>query len=375
MMEKGSFHTSLPVQETLETAVRKVPLPNQLPKGIDFSDLPVGQLRSATLESLINQNEDLMARLSVSLRRTNEFEDKVHRLETENSSLRTRFETLKEQFMLTQEKDRISASRSLQVHEENVGTKRQLEKLEKVYSELFVQAQAFQQRMIRLERHQARLRKAARNLQKQTKLMPSLRRELDESAALQQHAALVHQQTVQSYEAKLGDVRAEIDSMRTKISERDALYAEKVKIENQLVYSQRQFEIQREEQQALTDRLSEENTSMRVQLKEALIAAEAAKQESARLSQELPSLRNEKQNLTEQVESLQALWSHKQTELEAGDQKNKALQKLNQSISLTLNQQRKEIHGLEQELEKERFTAAEKIKTLLAEIQMLRTKA
>ena len=40
----------------------------------------------------------------------------------------------------------------------------------------------------------------------------------------------------------------------------------------------------------------------------------------------------------------------------------------------TLNQQRKEIHSLEQALEKERFTAAEKVKTLLSEIQMLRTK-
>lgn len=368
------LHLNLAAPETLESAVRKVALPNQLPKGIDFSDLPVGSLKSATLESLINQNEDLMARLSVSLRRTNEFEDKVQRLETENSNLKSRFETLKEQFMLTQEKDRISTARSLAVHEESVGTKRQLEKLEKVYSELFVQAQAFQQRVIRLERHQSRLRKAAKSLQKQSKLMPALRRELDENVALSQHAALQHQQSVHSYEAKLSDVRAEMDSMRAKLGERDALYAEKVDLENQLVFSQRQAEIQREEQQLLIERLGSENTSMRVQLKESLVATEAAREEASRLSADLPSLRNEKQNLTEQVESLQALWSHKQNELESSEQKNKALQKLNQSISLTLNQQRKEIHALSQELEKERFTSSDRIKTLLAEIQMLRAK-
>ncbi len=373
-MEKSSFYITVPPQENLESAVRKVPLPNQLPKGIDFSDIPVGQLKSATLDSLINQNEDLMARLSVSLRRNNEFEEKVQRFEAENASLRSRFETIKEQYMLTQEKDRISTTRSLQVFEENVNTKRQLEKLEKVYSELFVQAQAFQQRMIRLERHQARLRKAARNLQKQNRLLPSLQSELTERAENQAAAALTHQQSVQSYEAKLAGVRHEIEAMRAKLTERDGLYADKVKLENQLVKTQRQSDIQREEGQALSERLAGENTSMRVQLKEALIAAEAAKQEVARLSSDLPSLKAEKQNLTEQVESLQALWSHKQNELEASEQKIKALQKLNQSISLTLNQQRKQIHGLEQELEKERFTSAEKIKPMLAEIQLLRTK-
>jgi len=372
MMDKGSFRTYgasgvLPHIDRADEVVRKVPLPNQLPKGIDFSELPAGHLRSATLESLINQNEDLMARLSVALRRTNEFEDRVQRLEGENSNLRSRFETIKEQYLLTQEKDRIATSRSLQVHEENAGTKKKLEKIEKVYKELFVQAQAFQQRVIRLERHQARLRKAARGLQKNARQATQLRHELD-------HGALVHQQTVQSYEVKLADVRSEIESMRFKVSERDGLYAEKVKTENQLIYERRQNELQREESQLLIERLSQENTGLRTQLKETLVANEAAQQECARLSSELPNLRLQKQNLTEQVESLQALWSHKQKELESSEEKNKALQKLNQSISLTLNQQRKTIHGLEQELEQERFSAHEKIKTLLAEIQMLRTK-
>lgn len=363
-MEKGSFHTSV---TATDEAVRKVALPNQLPKGIDFSDLPVGQLKSATLETLINQNEDLMARLSVSLRRTHEFEDKVQRLENENANLRSRFETLKEQYMLTQEKDRISTSRVLQIQEENLTNRRNLEKLEKIYSELFVQAQSFQQRVIRLERHQARLRKAARNLQKIAKNVPQLRQELD-------HSVLVHQQSVQSYEAKLSDVRVEIESMRGKVAERDFLYAEKVKHENQLIYERRQNEIHREEQLTLIDRLSQENTSMRTQIKETLVTNEGLRQELTKVSSELPNIMQANQNLTEQVESLQALWSHKQKELDGMSEKNKALQKLNQSISVTLNQQRKEIHSIQQELDKERFTSSEKIKTLLAEIQMLRAK-
>lgn len=373
-MEKGSFQTPLKLQETLETAVRKIPLPNQLPKGIDFSEIPVEHLRSATLESLINQNEDLMARLSVALRRTNEFEERVHSLEADNSALRSRLETLKEQYLLTQEKDRISTSRSLLVQEENVNTKRQIEKLEKAYSELFIQAQAFQQQVMRLERNQSRLRKAAKTLQKNNKTLPLVREALTRTQEEKREQLSSHQQTIQVYEVKLAGVRDELDAMRPKINERDSLYADKVRLENQIVYSQRQFEVRSEEQTQAIKRLSEENTAMRVQLKEALVATEGARQEASRLSAELPSLRAEKQNLIEQVESLQALWSHKQSELESSEQKNRSLQKLNQSLSTTLNQQRKDIHRLEQEIEKERLQSGEKIKTLLAEIQMLNAK-
>lgn len=351
--------------EEADKAVRRVPLPNQMPKGLDFSEVPTGALKSSTLESLIQQNEDLMARLSISLRRTHEFEDKLAAYETENANLRSRFETLKDQYMVTQEKDRISTSRQVQLHEDNQATKKSLTKMERAYAELYVQAQAFQNQVIKLERNQARLRRAARGLQKRAKQQPQLRRELDENV-------MMHQQSVQSYEVKLADVRAEIESMRTKVNERDSLYAEKIKVDNQLVYEQRQNAVARAEAQERIERLESETSSLRVQVKETLIANEEKSQMIADLQAEIPHLRNEHQHLSEQVESLQALWSHKQREVEGLEEKNKSLQKLNQSISLNLNQQRKQIHGLEQELEKERFTSAEKMKTLLDEMKMLR---
>lgn len=366
-MEKGSFHTSVPspIVQSLDEAVKKVPLPTQLPKGIDFSELPANALRSSTLESLIDQNEDLMARLTIALRRNNEFEDNISYLEKENASMKQRFETLKEQFLLLQEKDRISTSRNLQLHEEGAEARRRAEKLEKLYTELYVQAQAFQKLVIRLERDKARILRAARSLQKRAKNHDQLLNELD-------HTAESHRQTVRSYESKFASAQIELEAMRTKIAEYDRVYADKVRAENQLIQEQRQSEISRQEAQDKVEHLAQENGALRSEVKELLVALEADRQEKVRLSAELPNLRQERQNLIEQVESLQALWNHKQRELETVEEKNKALQKLNQSISTTLNQQRKEIHNLQQEVEQERFTSGEKIKTLLAEIQMLR---
>jgi hypothetical protein len=86
----------------------------------------------------------------------------------------------------------------------------------------------------------------------------------------------------------------------------------------------------------------------------------------------VPDLMEDQQAKREQIESLQALWTQKQRELEQSEEKNRSLQKLNQMLSLNLNQQRKEIHGLKADLEKDQFTANEKIKTLIAEVQLVR---
>ena len=124
--------------------------------------------------------------------------------------------------------------------------------------------------------------------------------------------------------------------------------------------------------QQLIDNMQNETKALSVQLKEVLVENEGYKSELERQSAELPHLRDQRQALTEQVESLQALWNHKQKENEALDEKNRALQKLNQTISVTLNQQRREIHQLKSEMEQERFASNEKIKTLISEVQMLR---
>ena len=210
MMEKGSFHQTQNQTQppTPDELVQRVPLPNQLPKGMDFSELPLSGLKSSALESLIGQNEDLMARLSVSLRRGSESEDRITEIEKQNSSLHSRFAAIKEQYSILQEKDRISAARFLEVHAESVEYRKQASKLEKLYADLYIQAQAFQKRLVRSERHCARLKKVARHLQSRARNADQYRLELDHSAAAQHQA-------VQTFEAKLKGVRFEIESMHT----------------------------------------------------------------------------------------------------------------------------------------------------------------
>lgn len=376
-MEKGSFHPS-PSQnaqaaspqassrvQKAEEMVRKIPLPNQLPHGIDFKDLPPASLKSSTLDSLISQNEDLMARLSVTLRKSNQLEERNALLERENASFNAKLENIREQFMVLQEKDRIATERTQNLRQETSVHKGQAQKLADLYADLYVQAQAFQRRLIHLERYRARIRKAAASVQKRAKFVS----ETEEQLALSQKA---HQHMVNSYEAKLTELKAQFDLLRSKTGDRDQIFEEKVKLENTLVYEQRQYQIRREESQTAVNHLQEENSSLRIQLKELLLAQETQRQELEALNLELPDLREQQAAKREQIESLQALWAHKQRELDQVEEKNRSLQRLNQSLSLNLNEQRKEIHTLKTDMEKEHFQAQEKIKTLLAEVQMLR---
>ncbi|MGE0526089.1 MAG: hypothetical protein AB7G93_18960 [Bdellovibrionales bacterium] len=347
-MEKGSFHREN------DERVKTIPLPHELPKEIDLRSLPASALKSSTLECLISQNEDLMARLSVSLRKINELEETTAVLEQEKRALRTRFEAVKEQADMLQEKDRMSSARTIQLQDENFRFRTQIERLERLYAELFVQSQSAQRKAAVLERYRGRVRQAATSVQRRARSVPALEREL---AALKQ---------------ALSQSTDQLKAQAERVQDRDQLYEEKVRIENQLVFEQRQHAQSRTEAQEELDRLRNTNADLRLQLKESLVAQEAHKHELENLTLVVPSLRAREEALTEQVESLQALWGHKQKELELLMEKNSSLQRLNQSISVTLNQQRKEIHLLKADLEQERFHAQEKTKTLLAEIQMLR---
>lgn len=376
MMEKGSFHTSPNWVEVQDERVKKIPLPNQLPAGIDFNELSPAVLKSSTLETLIHQNEDLMARLTITLRKNNDLEDKVAELETENKSLRARFETVKEQFMVLQEKDRSSISRAMQLAEENQTFKKQVDKLEKLYSDIYTQAQAFQKRLVQLERYRARVRKASVIIKDKAKGFDTIAQELTsargELGSIREVMNSQQTQIVTNYEAKLADIRSEIETLRGKVGDRDELFEEKLKLQNQLVYDQRVHEMRILEFQTTIDGLEQENSAVRVELKEAILDRENQRKELEKLRRENGNMTNERQNMLEQVESLQALWNHKHKELEQAEERNRSLQKLNQNISITINQQRKEIHTLQTELDKERFTSEEKIKTLMTEIQMLR---
>lgn len=368
-MEKGSFHTSESPGFDADEFVQAIALPNELPKGLEFSDIPKNMLNSSTVEGLISQNEDLMARLSVTLRKMAHLEETQQKMERENRQLKGRLETLTEQHLILQQKDRISGSRALQTFEENTDLKSKIERMEKAYADLFVKAQSFQKRMVQLERYRAAIRKLSPAMQARSKRLPAVEKELNEIRA-NFDARLV--QTRMAFDARLNEARSEIMDLQEKNRDRNEVFAAKVEAENELVHLERKFETYRSESESENHRLFTEAAGLRSQLKDSLVIQASMKKSLEEMSNELPELENSNKALFEQVESLQALWGQKQKDLEQVEEKNRSLQKLNQSLGLTLNQQRKEFTARQTELENDCYAAESKIKTLQTEIELLR---
>src|SRR5690242_19027163 len=82
-----------------------VALPSEIPTRLDVSNLPLPILRSGSVEALIAQNEDLMARLSVTLRRMSIMEEDANRLKTEKDLAEQQTRNVADQILLHENKD------------------------------------------------------------------------------------------------------------------------------------------------------------------------------------------------------------------------------------------------------------------------------
>ena len=84
--------------------INTIPLPDQLPQKLDVNSLSKNLLESQAVENLIAQNDDLMARLSVNLKRILKMEQ-INRDEiNKNKELIQKVEHLSDQVLILKEK-------------------------------------------------------------------------------------------------------------------------------------------------------------------------------------------------------------------------------------------------------------------------------
>jgi chromosome segregation ATPase len=96
---------------TADQSPLDISLPNELPKRNDYSHLPADLLKTTTIENLISQNEDLMARLKVSLRRLSILEIENKNMNEEMNRVRLTHSSFTDQLLILKEKDSIWKSK------------------------------------------------------------------------------------------------------------------------------------------------------------------------------------------------------------------------------------------------------------------------
>lgn len=400
-MENGTFHTSVRSVLDMDEIIEKIPLPNQVPPPPDLTKLPPEALRSSAVETLLGQNADLMARLGVALRKNGILDTKINELEKENLHIRHRYDAVKDTVLVIQEKERMLTERNTQLSVESDKMRVRLEKLERGYTDTYLHAQSLEQQLRRFRNYRARVQNILKNLKSRSRRLFDLIQPGSQSSSAAKALELAtaelntirsenteaQRQLVQRYETDLRDLQkyheneirtgigaelsqanSDLEIARRRAADRDILFEAKIRIENQLIFEERQSQLYREETQKELQSLKEENVDLRSQLKTRLIEMERLERELKIAQESITSLQAHQNDQIDQVESLQLLWKEKQAEVERLEEKNRSLQKLNQQLSVNLNVQRKEILDLKTEIEKERYSSNEKIHALEVQI-------
>lgn len=314
--------------------------------------------RSQTLQSVINQNEDLMARLKATLIRADQLETQLEEKDAEIAKVKKERADLYEQTIILQEKELIfrertekALQRGEDLKEENAELLGRLEKVERAFRRLFKYREKIRTQIPELKI----LRRKSHRL---SEVNTHLRTQVEElTTRLQRiHTEMSDSQSklIADYETQIQKLRDELQELQQKASERDSFLQAKTKFENRCIELERETTHIKTSYAKENQALKSDLDHYRKQAKELLVQCETLKSQVSSKSLELDEQAKTSGKLSDQVESLQILWKEKQEDLERSTEKNRSLQKLNQDISLKLNEAKREIAHLKQKLEAEK---------------------
>ena len=319
--------------------------------------LTSASIRSQALQSVIQQNEDLMARLKTLTLRSSELESEIESKDEEIRALRKNRDHLKEQTLILKEKESIFRERvekdlrnASDLKEENEELLARLQKVERAFRRLF----KYREKMRTQVPHFKLLKKKAHRI---SEVNDHLKVQVEELSSRLQvvHSEMSESQSllIADYEERIEELEREKESLSKRASERDHFKSAKVEFENRNIEVERQLATMRENYGKESYALRIDLDHFRRQTKELLVQCETLKSQLSERQLEAHDVGERNAQLVDQVESLQILWKEKQEELERSLEKNRSLQKLNQDISLKLNESRREIAELRNKLDAE----------------------
>lgn len=342
------------------------------------------QLRaqSRTIDELMNQNEDLMARLMVALRRAGDLETQLKMSEEAKALLKSQVDQIQDQILVLKQKDKWVSERfdtreqsfrkleedhrllQTQYAEYYLSSKSKLAEVRKerdlIYSRLH-RAKKNQKNLLRIASHYRLLLKKNKTseLEVQSKLadesalrkqlqiqlgqagerIQSLKNQMDEAAQLYQRT-LESQKKQQAQE--LDQVKAQLENIAELKAKIELEEMKRIELENSNLHLERQFSHFKEKSDLTLSELQEQVKGFRIEAKNKTIALDHVEKEKIELIEENNLLANQRAELMQQVETLQGLWQDQQLQIEKLTQKNHSLQNLNRQMSQQIMQSRKE---------------------------------
>ena len=322
-----------------ETA--RIPLPDEVPPGLDLSGLPESVLHSGAIETLIGQNEDLMARLKVNIRRCSALERQLIDSERSASDARRINSSLTSQIQILFEKESALRERADVAERARSGALSRLALLEGFHRRALKWAKP---RLKRAARAEATLHERDAELaDARAKLARASARLSEIEGGRARDQALL----VESYESKLGEARAEAEKLRSErayLKERSDRLDETRKrlseAENaSILLDRRRKEAERKLNEEVA-RIQTETIEYRREAKR--LASELASTKDALTKSEAKRLNSAAQaaRADDQFESLRAVWEDAQKRCDQLGARNDALARVNQELARKLRENR-----------------------------------
>ncbi len=369
---------------SLEEQVRLAPLPTEIPLPPDLRDLPPQILHSGAVETLIGQNEDLMSRLKVSLRRNSTLEQQILDLDKKNSELKSLNASLRSQNQIYHEKDRLVRDKSGYLEERFERMRDELQ-LSQIRLNEFEKASKskirdLESQVDRFVRYRARIKKYVHSALERAKF--ELHKERTKNSLLQDSFNLSQSQLsewqsrfndlekrfnnletnthhdqarlIEHYEAAIKDLQnglktAKLEAYlnKDKALRVDELQKMRNESENRNIILERrisELEMKASERIAL---LESEVKRLLTQLQLSTHDAQKNEREAKRHSQEILEIQREKNQIEMQLMSLQDLLNEKIKNSDTERLQIESLQRLNRELSFKLKDQRMaEIHSV-----------------------------
>lgn len=432
MVEEGAFRPQIKIdfiEDTLEDVpergweesriVERIPLPTHLPRKLDLSILPDNVQKSGAIDSLIRQNEDLMARLNVALRRHSILEEQAGKFENTLKQLQDRNEALADQVLVYREKDRLQGNTRKTSERQIQELKEQVSLLEIRYAEYYAvsrekldylstKVERTTRRLARYTTYRTRINRLGKDrkkeaeqhiqnlahenqkltsrLQQETLSLSELRVKLGEAVDHIQRQSVEtesnQRQLVDNYENQFSDLREQVKLSSSRILEleelltdQERLFQDKITVENQLVATQRSFSDAKSQYEENLNQLQEGLAEFRREAKERSLEVDRLNKEMGLIKSQRDELSTSKRELEDRIESLECLWRDTNQQHEQLKERHQALQNLNQQLSTSLIEQRREVNLLKEQRDANHLQTSTKIRELEGQVRYLGTTA
>lgn len=343
--------------ETQKLAQNSVEITEDLHlKAPDLSQIPENILHTATVEALISQNEDLMARLKVHIRRDVLLEQEILSLRKRNEQHHQIEKNKEDLHLIWEEKDRAWKEKHQGLEQEIKKAQAHQELTEVRYAELYdtfqhkqrdfsdqkkalrheVEKKKAEVEMKRIETSETH-KKLKRNI---TELTEYIKEQKERFEQEQIDLISIHEKERKQLKQEIEQLSQGNKNLTTQLHQLEPLVEDKALLNNELVIARRgKSEIENKLKTEMKD-LQEKISFYRTQTKTQAIELKEVRKLKDGVTQELNDHKNNLEKQFVQNENLNLLWREKQKLVEDLQEQNTALGKINEDLSQELSRLR-----------------------------------